>query len=118
MMAKFKWSESFWQLNGEYLAQYAACADGAAVIEKQQEVMAALEKAAAARDEAKALAQNDYGSNWGLPSSSEEEDFDDGPSHPTGEHIASEKAESTGCVAQPAAEERNAAGCIEQDAIS
>ena len=74
MMAKFKWSASFWQLNGAYLAEYAACSDGAAVIAQQQHFMATLEAEAAARDAAKALAQNDYGSNWGLPSSSEEEE--------------------------------------------
>ena len=99
-MAKFKWSASFWQLNGAYLAEYAACADGTAVIAKQQQFMAELEAEAAARvrrsccrrrypvptshrvarrarvctqDAAKSLAQNEYGSNWGLPSSSEEE---------------------------------------------
>jgi hypothetical protein len=100
-MAKFKWSASFWQLNGAYLAAYAECADGPAVIARQQvpvrrsrsthtappglpaptdsfgsfaqEFMADIEGERQAKAELKATGDMDYGSNWGLPSESESE---------------------------------------------
>lgn len=74
VMAKFKWGDSFFQLNGEYLDRYAACADSAEVIKVQNEIMVMIETERTTRAADKAAdTQNDYGGNFGIESSSEEE---------------------------------------------
>ena len=80
VMAKFKWGESFYQLNGEYLDRYAACADSAAVIRVQKEIIAMIEKEKVEARAAKAAdSANDYGGNFGIESSEEEEEYEDDP---------------------------------------
>ena len=75
VMAKFKWGDSFFQLNGEYLDRYAACSDSAEVIKVQNEIMAMIERERTTRAAEKAAdTQNDYGGNFGIVSSSDEED--------------------------------------------
>ena len=74
VMAKFKWGDSFFQLNGEYLDRYAECDDSADVIRVQNEIMAMIEEEKVTRAAEKAAnTDNDYGGNFGILSSSEEE---------------------------------------------
>lgn len=73
VMEKFKWGASFWQLNGEYLDRYAACANSAEVIQVQEEVIAMIESERVASLAAKQGKDREYGGNWGIPTSSEEE---------------------------------------------
>jgi hypothetical protein len=77
-MAKFKWGDSFFQLNGEYLDRYAECEDSAGVIKVQKEIIAMIEGEQRARDIAKAAnVENDYGGNFGILSSESEEEYYD-----------------------------------------
>lgn len=73
-MAKFKWGDSFFQLNGEYLDRYAECEDSAGVIRVQKEIIAMIEAERRSREAAKAAnTDNDYGGNFGILSESDEE---------------------------------------------
>ena len=77
VMSKFKWGNSFFQLNGEYLDRYAECEDSAGVIRVQQEIIAMIEEEQRTRQIAKAAdVDNDYGGNFGILSSESEEDSD------------------------------------------
>jgi len=49
LMARFHWGDSFWQLNGQMLAAYAACPDSAAVLAQQELFMATIQAERAAR---------------------------------------------------------------------
>eukprot|EP01043_Picozoa_sp_COSAG02_P019667 COSAG02_NODE_955_length_15680_cov_31.906681_10_plen_323_part_00 len=78
VMAKFKWGNSFFQLNGEYLDRYAECKDSAGVIRVQKEIIAMIEEEQRTREIAKAAnVENDYGGNFGIVSSESDEEYYD-----------------------------------------
>jgi hypothetical protein len=70
-MARFKWGDSFYQLNGDYLEQYAQCTDGASVVALQNQFLANLKAEAADRHEAAATQEMDL-----PPEDSEDEYYD------------------------------------------
>lgn len=80
IMAKFKWGDSFWALNGEVLARYAACADAEGVIAVQEDVMGKLREESAQRAaDAAASAADPYG---GMPlPPSESDDYSSQEAH-------------------------------------
>ena len=43
-MARFKWGDTFWQLNEEMLDRYSQCEDGPQVLAAQKEYMDAISK--------------------------------------------------------------------------
>jgi hypothetical protein len=78
VMEKFKWGDSFFQLNGEYLDAYAACGGAAEVIATQRRLIETIEAEREASALAKRGADREYGGNWGMPSSSSSSDEGEG----------------------------------------
>ena len=76
VMDKFKWGDSFFQLNGEFLERYAACENAEQVIQTQAEIISMIEEEQAESERAKAGADREYGGNWGIITSSSESEYE------------------------------------------
>lgn len=78
IMARFKWGESFFELNGEALAGYAACADAAEVVALQNRLMAEIEEESAhRRREREGGGGDDYYAGMDLPSYDDEGEYEE-----------------------------------------
>lgn len=78
LMARFHWGDSFWALNGRYLAAYAACADAPGVLAAQAAFMAEIGAERAARRDADAARGGRPEPGMLPPSDSESEESEAG----------------------------------------
>ncbi|XP_078609538.1 18S rRNA aminocarboxypropyltransferase-like [Branchiostoma floridae x Branchiostoma japonicum] len=103
-LQKFKWGKGFLELNREVMDRYAACRDGAAVVEAQQDWMDKLQKEAADQSEPieMDMSLEHYNPNrpvYDFPESSseeetEEEEEDDGDEKEDGKQKGVEDTDS------------------------
>ena len=77
VMSCFRWGDSFWQMNGEMLRAYAACKDGAEVVQAQQRFMREIEAEREARVESKRDGADGYAS-FDLPPSGSSDEEEEG----------------------------------------
>jgi pre-rRNA-processing protein TSR3 len=99
LMARFKWGESFFQLNEDALRAYSKCANADEVIEEQKRLMAEISSESRDARQAKAAlegksASDDYMAGMDLPSYSDGEEYADSEGGEAGER--QEAGEGTG----------------------